>query len=94
MAYDVIESGVENGRLFFDATEKLENLKGLPDGLKVDRNGNIFATGPGGVLVFTPDGIHLGTIMTEFPTANCAFNEDESALFMTTSKYLTRIKLK
>ena len=47
-------------------------MKGLPDGMKVDTRGNLFATGPGGVLVFTPDGKHLGTFATGEATANCA----------------------
>ena len=38
--------------------------KGLPDGLKIDDDGNLFATGPGGVFVFSPAGKHLGTIVT------------------------------
>ena len=62
MAYDVLpDGGIENGRIFFDATSLVEEgLPGLPDGLKVDMQGNLFATGPGGVLVFSPEGVHLG----------------------------------
>ena len=93
MAYDVTSSGVENGRLFFDATDKVATLKGLPDGLKVNKAGVIFGTGPGGVYVFNPEGIHLGMIYTELASANCALNEDESVLYMTTHKYLTRVRL-
>ncbi len=93
MAYGITSSGVENGRLFFDATDKVAKLKGLPDGLKVNREGTIFATGPGGVYVFTSEGAHLGTILTEFASANCALNEDETILYMTTHKYLTRVRL-
>lgn len=94
MAYDVTDSGIENGRLFYDATDKVPSVEGLPDGLKVNKEGIIFATGPGGVYVFTPEGKHIGTILTELASANCAFNEDESVLYMTTHKYLTRVKLK
>lgn len=95
MAYDVTDSGVENERVFLDVTEMIgDERKGLPDGMKVHSSGNIFATGPGGVLVISPEGKHLGTIMTELATANCAFNLDESILFMTTDDYLTQIKLK
>ncbi len=95
MAYDITPEGVANGRLFFDATDMIgDNRKGLPDGLKVHSSGTIFATGPGGVLVFSPTGKQLGTILTELATANCAFNADESILYMTTDDYLTQIKLK
>jgi gluconolactonase len=66
----------------------------LADGLKVNEEGFVFATGPGGVLVFSPNGKHLGTIKTGQPTANCALNADESILFMTANNYLMRIKLK
>ena len=57
--------------MFFDATALGADEEGLPDGMKVDADGNLFATGPGGVHVFAPDGTHLGTIDTGGPTANC-----------------------
>jgi gluconolactonase len=95
MVYEVDENGLlKNGKLFFDATDKTKTLKGLPDGMKVHKNGWIFATGPGGVLIFTPEGEHLGTIFTGEATANCAFNSDYSELFMTADDYLLRVKLK
>ncbi|MCA1758733.1 MAG: SMP-30/gluconolactonase/LRE family protein, partial [Bacteroidales bacterium] len=95
MVYDLDEGGsLKNGKLFFDATEMTGTLKGLPDGLKVHPNGWVFATGPGGVLVFTSQGEHLGTIFTGEATANCAFNADFSELFLTADDYLLRVKLK
>jgi gluconolactonase len=94
MVYDVDKNGLlKNGKVFFDATELTEILKGLPDGLKVHPNGWVFATGPGGVLVFTSLGEHLGTIFTGEATANCAFNADFSELFLTADDYLLRVKL-
>ena len=68
--------------------------KGLPDGLKVDNHGNLFATGPGGVWIISPDGEHMGTIKTEEATSNCAFNEDQSVLYITADMYLMRIRIK
>lgn len=96
MVYDVGSDGsIDNGRVFFDATPMVkEGRKGLPDGLKVDRAGNLFATGPGGVLVFSADGSHLGTIETGVPTANCAWGEDGSTLFITANTALLRVKLR
>ncbi|HSO86641.1 MAG TPA: SMP-30/gluconolactonase/LRE family protein [Draconibacterium sp.] len=95
MVYDVDENGLlNNGKLFFDATDKTKTLKGLPDGMKVHKNGWIFATGPGGILIFTPEGEHLGTIIIGEATANCAFNSDYSELFITADDYLLRVKLK
>ena len=95
MVYEVTKDGLlKNGKLFFDATSMTKDLKGLPDGMKVHRNGWVFATGPGGVLIFTPESMHLGTIFTGEATANCAFNDDFSALYITADDYLLRVKLK
>ncbi len=70
-------------RVFFDATKWVGKKKGLPDGMKVDVKGNLFATGPGGVLVFTREGKHLGTIATGVNTGNCCFGgKDGSILFV------------
>jgi len=79
--------------LFHDATARASDLPGLPDGLKVDRAGNIFATGPGGVYVFNAEGDLLGTINTGEPTANLAFNADESVLYITANDKLMRLRL-
>jgi gluconolactonase len=96
MAYDVQPDGtLARGRVFFDATPLVrQGRQGLPDGLKVDERGNLFATGPGGVLVLSPDGRHLGTIATGQPTANCAFGDaDGSTLYITANDRLLRIRL-
>ena len=94
MAYDVTEDGgITNERVFFDATDWTKTKKGLPDGLKVGKNGHLFATGPGGVLVFTPKGKHIGTIKTGSAIANCAFGDDGAFLYMTAHKKLARIAL-
>jgi gluconolactonase len=70
MAFPVKADGTLNkGRVFYDVTASATNLPGLPDGLKVDRQGNLFATGPGGVYVFAPDGSYLGRVETGQETA-------------------------
>ena len=95
MVYDVDKNGLlANGKVFFDVTDQNTEVNGNPDGMKVHPNGWIFASGPGGVLIFTPDGKHLGTIVTGEKTANCAFNSDFSELFITADSYLFRVKLK
>jgi gluconolactonase len=96
MVYDVApDGGVAHGRVFFDATPFVKaGKKGLPDGLKVDVRGNLFAAGPGGVLVFTPAGKLLGTIATGEPTANCAFGDDGTMLYITANDKLLRVHLK
>ena len=81
------------GSVFADVTRSVPAKKGLPDGMKVDASGNLFATGPGGVLVFAPDGTHLGTFATGQATANCAWGEDGSVLYITADMYLGRVRL-
>lgn len=86
---------VDRGAVLFDATDWVKaGKKGLPDGLKIRRDGTIFATGPGGVLVFNPSGKYIGTINTGQATANCALNSDETILYMTADNYVMRIALK
>lgn len=93
-AYDVKEDGtLANGRLFFDAMKlKAPDRKGSCDGLKVDAKGNLWATGPGGVLILSPDGKHLGTILTGQATANCGWGDDGSTLYMTADMFVCRVK--
>ncbi len=95
MSYPVRDDGtLDPGVVFFDAKPLAQaGRKGLPDGLKVDYQGNLFATGPGGVLVISPRGKLLGIINTGEATANCAFgNADGSMLYMTADDYLCRIQ--
>ena len=95
MVYDVKEDGtIDNGKVFYDATNLVVEDKELPDGMKVHWNGTVFATGPGGIFIFSPDGKILGKIETGKETANCAFNNDYSALYITADNYLMRVHLK
>jgi gluconolactonase len=100
-AFEVKEDGtLGKSRVFYDSTPWVkQKMIGLPDGMKIDVKGNLFATGPGGVHVFTPDGKHLGRIdpgkgasLMDFPTSNCAFGDDGSTLYMTTTQWLCRIR--
>ena len=93
MQYDLLEEGAKNPSVFFDGRELTKKDIGLFDGLKVHPTGNVFATGPGGVLVIKENGDHIGTIRTEVRTANCAFDENFQYLYMTSDMFLTRIKL-
>lgn len=94
-AFDVHQDGtISNGRVFFDVTDQVGKLKGLPDGMTVDRSGNLFATGPGGVNIFAPDGSFLGRVNTGEATANCTFGEDGTVLYITADMYLCRIQTK
>ncbi len=96
MAYDLLPSGtIANGRVFYDATRLVgDSHPGLPDGLKVDSAGTVYATGPGGVFVFDPTGRHLATINTTQATANVALDEKAGILYMTADNYLLRLRLR
>ena len=60
--------------------------------MKVDAAGNVFSTGPGGVLVISPAGKHLGTLLTGQQTGNCAWGEDGSTLYICADMYLCRVE--
>jgi gluconolactonase len=93
MAFPVKDDGtLGEGRVFADVTSQVGSKKGLPDGMKVDRDGNLFATGPGGVLVLAPDGTRLGTLDTNEATANCGWGNDGSVLYITADMHLCRVK--
>ncbi|MBM4264287.1 MAG: SMP-30/gluconolactonase/LRE family protein [Deltaproteobacteria bacterium] len=94
MVYDVKADGtIGNGRVLFNGTGLIGKKPGAPDGMKVDREGNIFGAGPGGIYVFSPDGKHLGSIETGVPTGNVSWGEDGSSLFITSNTNVFRLKL-
>jgi gluconolactonase len=94
MAFDVKPDGtLGKGRTFFDATSwAKEGRPGLPDGMKVDKDGNLFCTGPGGVHVFAPDGTHLGTLNTGGRTSNCAWGNGGTVLYITADMHIVRVQ--
>jgi gluconolactonase len=83
-----------NARIFYSAAGLDKSLKGLPDGMKVDKNGNVFATGPGGVWIFNKEGKVLGKIKLQDSSSNCAFSADEKTLFITNDMYVLRLKMR
>jgi gluconolactonase len=89
--YDIKSPGVlENKKLFFDATEYInsEPPYGLPDGMKTNSEGYLFASGPDGIWVFSPTAKLIARIHTAQATSNCAFNTDETKLYITADDYL------
>lgn len=96
MAYPVRPDGsLGTGKVFFDVTAAVSKQRpGLPDGLKVSTDGTVWATGPGGVLVYSSQGKHLGTLATGVATANLAFGDDGSTLYLTADKNLVRVRTK
>lgn len=86
------DGSAHNGRVFFDAT-KLPG-DGGPDGMKVDKIGNLYTTGPGGILIISPQGRHLGTIQLPQVGTNCAWGDaDGKSLYITANTGLYRIRL-
>jgi gluconolactonase len=94
LAYDVDAAGnTSRRRVFADLTPLVKaGLPGLPDGMAIDKAGNLFATGPGGVHIFTPAGVRLGRIDTGKAIANCKFGDDGATLYLTSSNFLARIR--
>ena len=84
---------IGNSQVLYDAKHLMDD-PGFPDGMAVDQQGNLWATGPGGVLIISPAGKLLGRIMMNKPTANCAFGDDGSTLYITSSDFLCRVKTK
>jgi gluconolactonase len=94
MRYRVKEDGsLTEAKVFYDATS--DARPGAPDGMKVDRNGNVYSTGPGGIWIFSPEGKALGTILIPERTANVNWGgADRKTLYITASSSIYCIKLK
>lgn len=95
MAYDVRADGtIAGGRTFFDlnSAPQLRGARGVFDGLKVDRDGNLWTSGPGGILVVSPAGRLLGRLFTGVPTANCNWGDDGGTLYICANHDLVRIR--
>ena len=96
LAYDVSRSGrLSRRRVFVDMTPLVGTLPGLPDGMVVDVRGNLFATGPGGVHIFTSAGRELSRISTGAAISNCTFGGlDGRTLFMTSTHTVYALRTK
>ena len=93
-AYNIDGNGnLDKGRTFFNTYELTKKgLIGPTDGMTIDYKGNLFASGPGGILVISPKGKLLGIIHTGQKTSNCTFGNDGSVLYITADMYVLRIK--
>ena len=83
------DGGLANGRILLDMAS---SEPGVPDGMKVDLQGNVFCTGPGGVWVCRADGTLLGRIVLAELPANLAWGEDGSVLFFTARTSVYRLQ--
>ena len=90
--YDVdADGGVSNGRVWAELTGELE---GVADGMKIDSQGNLFSTGPGGIQCFAPDGTSLGAIIMPEAVSNFIWGDDDlRSLFITASTSLYRVRV-
>lgn len=87
------QGNVASRRVFADMTASVgPDRPGLPDGMKVDARGNLFASGPGGLMIFSPAGALLGRIDAGTAISNCAFGEDGRTLFMTAGHMILRLR--
>jgi gluconolactonase len=83
---------VSEGKLFLDANS--DKSPGGPDGIRVDRKGNLYGSGPGGVWIISPEGKHLATIKVPERVSNVAWGEsDGKTLYITASTSIYRISL-
>lgn len=81
--------------ILHDATDQVGKLPGLPDGLDVDPQGNLWASGPGGIYVFDPTGKLIGRLLTGQRTSNCTLGApDGKDLYITADSYLCRVRLR
>jgi gluconolactonase len=91
-SFHIKGDSLTDAKIFYSA-KYADGESGAPDGLRVDKNGNLFATGPGGIWIFNAEGKALGRIRLPEATANCTFSADGKILYMTSHMYLLRMKI-
>lgn len=88
------EKNIQSGGVFFDFRNLKDQGSGGTDGLKVDSEGYIFTTGPGGVWILSKEGKPLAKINTEITTSNCSLSKDGKTLYMTSTDKVLRINMR
>lgn len=92
--FDVNGDNLSGKKIFYSATGYDKKLKGLPDGLKIDSKGNVFATGPGGLYILDHSGKLLGKLKLENACSNCSLSADEKTLYITNDMYVLKFKMR
>lgn len=92
--YDVKGDALVNGKIFYSAAGYDKKLPGLPDGLKIDRKGNVYASGPGGLYFFNSRGKLLGRLKLPEPTSNCSLSADEKTIYITNNMQVLRLQMR
>jgi len=92
--YDITPGGtLSNATIFYDASS--EKAAGVCDGFKIDKKGNVFAAGPGGIWIFTRAGKLIGKIkINGVSVSNCALTPDGNTIYLTANQYLLRVKMR
>lgn len=92
--YDIDGDKLVNGKIFYSAADRDKSWKGLPDGFKIDKNGNVFASGPGGIYIFNSDAKLLGRLRVPESTSNVAMSPDQKILYITNDMNILRFKMR
>ena len=92
--YDVKGDVLTNGKIFYSTAGYDRKLPGLPDGFKIDKKGNVYATGPGGIYFFNSNGKLLGMLKLPAPTSNVAFSTDEKTIYITNNMQVLRLQMR
>ncbi len=92
--YELGVDSIVSGGIFYDASKEAATQKGSPDGMKVDKNGNLFCTGPGGISIINPEGKLIGKIHLQEAASNCALADDDKTLYVTNDMQIVRVKLR
>jgi len=92
--WDINGDALTHGKIFHSVAGYDRSLKGLPDGLRIDSKGNVYASGPGGLYFFNSEGKKLGMLHLENATSNCSLSPDEKTLYITNDMYILRVKLR
>lgn len=94
-AFDLTKGdSLTNARIFYSAAGSDCSLKGMPDGMKTDKAGNIFASGPGGIWIFNKEGKYAGRIRVPEPASNCSLSSDQKTLYITNDMNILRVRLR
>jgi gluconolactonase len=92
--YDVEGDKLTNGKIFYSVAGYDKSLKGLPDGFKIDKNGNVITSAPGGILFLNSEGKLLGKLNLDEATSNISLSSDEKTIYITNDMYVLRLKMR
>lgn len=92
--FDVDGDKLTNGKIFYSMAGYDSTWKGLPDGFKIDKNGNVITSGPGGVLFLNSEGRLLGKLRLDEATSNISLSSDEKTIYITNDMYVLRLKMR